>query len=232
MKKIILSFCVISIIGLSGCIKHVDNIQTFELPAIVGMTVTFQPTLITSLGTFLAPELQDKLYTELWDGSLIWAYFSINFDQPTASGDFVAYGINWGRIYSSAPMATEGGESIIGDFDEAIEALGVYDWVENYLVFLIGHTAPTDQKFIYEATYDDQTDEIPVIKIRAKKDGEGKETERDFVCPYGLNLYNFAYRYKNSENILEFKVAYKTVTDEEGNDVYRTLENSVKLLVN
>ena len=82
MKKIIFPFLAVCILVLSSCMKKGENIESYgDEPAIVGLTDLFKPLLITRWGTFVAPELQDKIWIDVMEGDLLWTYFKINYDQ-------------------------------------------------------------------------------------------------------------------------------------------------------
>jgi len=223
MKKLVFPILGVLILGFSGCNKPGDNIQSLELPAIVGVSwETFQPTMITSMGTFVAPELQSLLYTELYEGDAIWAYFSVNYDQPTASGEYVAYDITPFKVETGWAQPTAGGESMSGDYDIPIAELGVADLLQNRMFIVCQHTSmPADQKFLYEMTYDSDETSVPELCIRAKKDyTAGTGTVGTVNFPYAFNMYSFFMTYKDANNMVKFKMKYKIGVDDDGKDRY------------
>jgi len=222
MKKLVFPILGVLMFGFSGCMKPGDNISNLELPAIVGVSYeTFQPTIITSVGTFLATELQSVLYTELFEGDAIWAYFSVNYDQPTASGEYIAYDLYYGKVETGWTQATVGGESTAGDFDIPIENMWVADLVGNMMFFVFEQTVPTDQKMTYELTYDGNETSEPEIFIRARKDyPKGSASVGTLQYPFAFNMSSFFMTHKDSDNWVRFKIKYKTGVDDEGIDQY------------
>jgi hypothetical protein len=222
MKKLVFPILVVLMLGFSGCMKTGDNINNLELPAIVGVNYdTFQPTIITSVGTFLVPELSSVLYTELYEGDAIWAYFTVNYDQPTASGDYIAYDIYYGKVETGWTQSTAGGESTAGNFDIPITDMWIADLIGNVMFFVFEQSAPKDQKMKYELTYDSSEISEPVIFLRAKKDDtEGTETVASLQYPFAFNMYSFFMTYKDADNMVKFKIKYKTGVDDDGNDQY------------
>jgi hypothetical protein len=226
MKRTVFSLvCTLLLLGFSSCLKSGDNISYYsDVPAIVGISSdTYQPTIITSSGTFLAPELQNVLYTELVEGDAVWAYFNVNYDQPTESGTYQAYNISVYKIATGWPQATGGGGSQAGNFDIPISNITVYDLVQNDLFIVFEHTTvPTDQQMTYEMTYDgNDTSSEPVIYLRAKKDGsESASSVGTLQYPFSFNMSSFFSTHKDSNNKVKFKVKYKTGVDANGNDQY------------
>ena len=222
MKKVIFALVAILMFGLSGCFKTGDNITTYPYgPAIVGYSSTFQPLIITPLGICLAPELQSKLTAgELYEGSVIWTCFTINHDQKTASGDYIAYSLDWDTVDIYMPFATDGGAGS-GDYDFPIADVEVISWFRNYMFVLFGHTASGNQAVDYEMTFDyNETGVYPEVFIRAKKNGQGSSNEVFIERFCAFHMGNFVNMHLNSENMLIFDIKYKTGVDDDGNDKY------------
>jgi len=223
MKKVVLSFICLMMLGLTSCNELGDNIRYYQdVPAIVGISYeTLQPTIITSGGTFLAPELQNKLYTEVMEGDAIWSYFNVNYDQPTTSGAYKAYNISFYKVEKGWTQATVGGESAMGDFNIPIEKMLVADVVGNVMFFIFEQKVPKDQQMVYELTYDSNKASEPEIYIRAKKEyPEGSEATETVIYLFAFDMYSFFLMHKDTDNWVKFKIKYKTGVDNEGCDMY------------
>ena len=222
-KRIIFSFLGTIILGLSGCFERGDNVMSYDLiPAIVGYSYqTFQPTLKTPGGTFLAPELQNNLFVDLMEGDAILTSFYINYNEETLSEYFTAYNVLYTKVDKGWPQTTFEGEST-GNYDVPIESMSIYGGVEYLWFFVFRHTANYDQSFAYEMTYDEySTDEIPTVYIRAKKYGQqGSATTSTFDYPYAFDMKYFIETHKDANNRIKFKIKYKTGVDDDGNDKY------------
>jgi hypothetical protein len=74
---------------------------------------------------------------------------------------------------------------------------------------------------MYELTYDsNQSSELEIF-LRAKKDyPEGTESVGTLHYPFAFNMYPFFMTHKDTDNMVRFKVKYKTGVDDEGNDRY------------
>lgn len=215
MKKLVLPFLCVLMLCLSSCMKTGDNISNYQdIPAIVGIShETFQPTIITSVGTFLAPELSNYLYTDLYEGDAIWIYyFSINFNQPAISGEYIADNIRMDKVDEGWVQ-----ESISDGFDVPIQNFWVADLVGNVMFCVFEHTAPADKKFKYEMTYEsNETSELELC-IGAKND----DTESSGIAgTFAFNMSYFFMTNKNADNVVKFKIKYKTGVDDAGNDQY------------
>ena len=211
MKKIVFPFLSIAMLGLSGCFKSGDNIQTFpEMPAVVDFyTSPFQPMIITPYGSYFAPDLLNAMGTDLNDEDAIWTTFSINYDQQPASAMYYTVSDMEYIKVGKSDLSTSSGD----DFNAPIEDMQVIWRSGNVLFFFFRHTAPADQKYIYEMTYD-YTDPS-VAYIRAKENGTGLQQSGTFVYLYAFDIQFFRYNNK------EFNMMYYTGVDEEGNDVYK-----------
>jgi len=222
MKRIIFPFLGMFMLVLSSCIKTGDSYQTFqEVPAIVGLSNTFQPLLITQWETFIAPDLQDKIFNEIMEGDLLLIWFTVNYNkQPSAAEHVVVSDLQYIKIGRGSPYATPGGESMTGDYNTPIEEMYMFNRfnkVGDYLLFVFGHTALIDQKFTYEMTYDpDNQNDIKVLYLRAKKVGEGSKTESSFLYPFAFNMSYFFNENKGANNMVKISFKFKGV-DSEGN---------------
>jgi len=219
MKKLVFAFLGVLMLGLPSCMKTGDNISNYQdIPAIVGISYeTFQPTIITSGGTFLAPELSNYLYTELFEGDAIWIYyFSINYDQPTTTGEYIAYDLQFFTVETGWAQS-----GMSGEYDVPITNMGVADLVGNVMFCVFEHKAPTDQKFRYELTYETNEASELELCIRAEyADTESTGTATTVNYPFAFNMYYVFIQYKGADNIVKFKMKYKTGVDDEGNDEY------------
>jgi len=224
MKKIIFSFWGVVMLGLSGCIKKGDNIQDFGItPAIVGFDI-LQPVIKTPYGTLYAPELQSAMLTmDLMEGNTILTTFTINYDQQPSTEYYTVSNMQWLKVEKGWPSTYEA-----GDFNVPIEAMGVYDLVGNILFFGFQHTAPKDQVFIYEMTYDpESSDDIPVLYIRAKKVGTGTNASGVNAYAYAFDMSSYFYAaHKDAQNKVKFTISYKTGVDDEGNDKFEPYTSS------
>ena len=224
MKRIIFPFLGMFMLMLSSCLKKGDNFQSFgEEPAIVEFSLDlFQPVLSSRWGILVAPELQDKFYTELYEGDVLWTWFTINYDQQPSTEYTVASNVSYFKFEKGWSQATTNGESTTGDFDLPIEDMGVYNLFKNVMFLEFIHKAPKDQKFTYEMTYHpEKTGEISVVYIRAKKVGQSSENETTVGYLYTFNMYSFFMQHKTSDNMVKFMIKFKTGEDDEGNDQYR-----------
>lgn len=218
MKKIVFPFMSIIMLGLSGCFNGGDNISTFPVaPAIVDFySAILQPKIITYYGTFFAPELQKAMFTDLDDGDAIYTYFSVNYDQqPSSAEHYTVSEMQWIKVGRAYPAATPGGESTDDDFDVSIKDMKCAWMYDNIVFFEFEHTAPIDQKFTYEMTYD--SDDPSVVYFRAKKNGTGTQTTSTLIYPYTFDMRFFP---KDADNKLNFYIKYQVV-DEEGNVEYK-----------
>jgi hypothetical protein len=224
MKKQFFPFVCMLMLGFSSCLDSHDNISYYsDMPALIGISYeTLQPTVITSLGTFLAPELQEHLYTELYEGDAVWTYFNVNYDQPTASGAHIAYNLSLFKVDTGWAQATVGGESAAGNFNIAIENMQAVDVVNNVVFFIFEHTTvPRDQAMVYELTYDIDATSEPEIYLRAKRDyKEGSESVGTLQHPFAFNMSSFFMKYKDANNMVKFKIKYRAGVDGVGNDRY------------
>ncbi len=213
------------IFGATSCMKKGENISShLYIPAIVEYSFLQQPLLKTSLGTVLAPELSDDL---LKPSELLVTNFSVNYDNQPSSEYTTISNVQYVKVESSYPAATPGGESTTEDYTVPIEDMLYRDPVVNILFFGFIHTAPGDQKFVYEMTYDSEdTSDTPTLYIRAKKDGEGTETKGAYLYFYAFDMTSYFSSHKTDATEIKFNIKYKTGVDDEGKDVYKSWTNN------
>ena len=222
MKRIVFSFLSMVILWLSGCMKPIDDIQYYEyIPAFVEIDFSYGIKLNTPIGSIVSGELQKN--TDLWDGDAILAFFTVNYDQQESTEYIVAYDIGYVIVETGIAVGITEEDSNFDDNDFPIENMGVFPPLfENILFLGFGHKAPGDQKFNYLMTFDrDVKSGTQVLKIRAKKMGEGKENEKNFLYPYAFNLRSF-FNNSDEKNPLRFSIQYKTGVDKDGNDEFKT----------
>ena len=214
MKKIVFLFSSIVMLSLSGCFDKGGNITSYPpMGAIVDFyTDFFQPMIITSSGTYYAPELISAM-GDLYDGDAIWTVFSINYDQqPSLANYYTVSEMQKVKVDKDFPRSTPESE----DFDVPIENMNIVDRVvyEGGDIFFFGfqQTAPTDQRFIYEMTYDpNDSDDPPAVYLKAKKEGKGSESSKTYNYPYAFNMrHYFASLPKDSNKKVKFKIKYYT----------------------
>ena len=221
-------------LGLSGCIKDGDNITNYSpMLAVVGSTYSMQPTIETDIGTILAPDLMEHFYVDLFEGDALIVTFSIDYDNQPSTEYRTASNLQYVKIGRSSPIPNSGSES--GDFSTPIEDLGDIYLLGNTLFFAFIHTAPGDQEFEYEMTYDREEDAaIPTIYLRAKKFGTGSIAEGTFPFLYAFDMRYFFMQYKDSENNVKFNIKYKTGVNGDGTDKYNDWDdgNPITIKVN
>jgi len=239
MKKVVFPFLSILMLGLSGCLdKGGDNYSSYSsVPAIVQIDyTTLQPVLITSLGKFIAPELQSALYTDLNEGDAILTNFSIYDNLQTSDENIIVSNVLWVKIGQTSPRSTSGGGSSSDNFDlqnggMKIEGMDIYDIIQydynKTVMFLVfTHTTFSDQKFDYEMTYDynENTD----IYIRAKKNGTASQVTATFSYLYAFDMSSYLMTLSQGGKKVSFNLKYKT-GEEDGKDVYGEYEKAVEI---
>ena len=226
MKRIVFPFLGVIMLVFSGCMKKGDNIECYQdvpIPAIVDFDFSsFQPLLITPFSRdFIAPELADKIFTEINEGDALIVYFCIDYNQQPYADYYMVYNLQYVILEKSWPYATAGGESTTDDFNYPVEGLDIIGLERDVMFFAFYHKAHQEQKFTYEMTYDRaNTAEIPILYIRAKKSGENLSGNINVGYPYAFNMYSFFNEFKDSENWIRFEIHYKTGVDDDGNDIY------------
>ena len=230
MKKIVFSLLCVLILGVSSCIKDGDNISNHSMFAVVGSSNSMQPTIITEDGTILAPDLMEYLHFDLFEGDALIVSFSINYDNQPSTEYYTASNlIIVDKIGKSYPIPTSGGESTESEyFSTPIEEVVPYPYlIGNTLFFAFGHTAPIDQEFEYEMTYDrDEDNEIPTIYLRAKSVSTGSGSERAVGQYYAFDMYYFFTTHKDSDNNVKFNIKYKVGVNEDGTGKYNDLDSN------
>ena len=242
MKKLVFPFLGVLMLGLSGCMDKSGNMQDFSyIPAIVGLDFsTTQPELITSVGDkLLAPTL--PLFSELHEGDAILTFFTIYYDQQPSTDYIIVSDLNWVNVTKKSSQPTPEGASTTGDFDTPIESMEVFDVITydggyRTVMFLVFQhlSVPNDQEFEYEMTYDfnynsSETDDLPVIYIRAKKKGESSKATANVAYFYAFDMSNFISKHSGSEKEISFNLYYKTGEEDE-DDVYKEWsENPVRI---
>lgn len=218
MKKIMYPLLCALMFGASGCMKPGENIVTYQyVAAVVGLDYeyTFQPTLITSAGTYVAPTLPE----ELLEGDAVLSSFTVNYDVQESNLYTVLTDVATAKIPQGYPMPTTGGESAAGDFDAPIASMKIHDLVGNMLFIYTTQKSAQMQEFVYEFTWDEAVEENPVLYLRAKEDGTGSGSEgtHDYFCAF--NMSNFFSRFKDADNHVRFTIQYLGV-DADGNEAY------------
>ena len=232
MKKLVFSFLGIFILGLSGCKR--DKGDTYDyyppyMPAIVGYNFDLSsPTLITSQGTFIAPQLGSVFYYQLFTGDALLVDIVVNRDQQPSEEYTVVWDLTYSIVMNETPQATDGGVSAADDFDAPIDDMSAYDMVKNVAFLFFFHTAPGFQQYFYEMTYDPEqaaNDDVPVVYFRAKKDGEDKNETVSFrrICAFDMD--DFIKTYKKSENELKIHVKFK-IGEEDGKEIFKDWEGN------
>ena len=220
MKRIVFPFLVMLMLGMSGCVKHSDNVQNYPyIPAFVDFSFEYGIILNTAIGSIVSSEIQNA--TDLWTGDAVLVTFTVNYDQQASTEYLIAYGVDYVKVGYTTAEGTTGGESTSGGFDFPIEDMNVFGLLDKTLFLIFGHKAPEDQNFYYEMTFDrDVTTGTQMLKIRARKNGEGTKAEKNIGYPYAFSINNFLYH--SSENTVEFTIQYMTGVDEDGNEEFKT----------
>ena len=212
-------------LSLSGCFKREpsDDIFAFRLPAVVQFNSSMELVINSKVGSFLAPELEEKLFTDVNVGDLIYTVFSVNVSLPQSpSGHFTAYNISWAKVYTKSAIATEGGASETGDYNFPIKDIAILEFWNNYAYFAIEHNAPSGQLFTYEMTYDiNETGNVPTVYLRAKKTGDEISGNNERIAMFfAFDITELELKFKNSDNILYINIMIKTGVDSDGNEVF------------
>ena len=212
MKKIIFSFLGILMLGMSGCLKPGENVQTLYLPGIIVFDfTTFQLMLATSAGLFFAPDLQH--YSDITEGDIVLVEFDIDHNNQPYSDYFVASDLRiLEKINMTMPWkSTEGGSD---DFDLPILFVNT-DWsdavVYNGMViffFIFNHNIASDQEIDYQMTYAvDESEMVPTAYIRAKKVGQIIESDQIVERIQAFNMTNLLSEMKSYEKTY-FNIMY------------------------
>ena len=227
MKKIVFPFLGILMLGSSGCLdKGGDHAESYSnIPAVVQYDYTTrQPSLITSMGKVIVPELQKVLYSELDEDDAVLADFKIYDNLQTSTEYTIASDVKWIKISQVKPYSSSGGKSVSGNFNFKIEEMNVidmifYDSYKTVMFMVFTHIAPGDQRFDYEMTYDpDENSDI--VYIRAKERGQGKDQDTYVNYIYAFDMRDYLMTLKGSgSDKIEFNLQYK-IGEEDGNDVF------------
>jgi len=222
MKRIVFPFLGMVMLGLSSCMKPGENIQDFQyVPASVLFDIRYGLMLNTPIGLVGAQKIQNA--GDLWEGDLVLAFFTVNYDQQASEEYFYAYDLDYVKIEQGYATGTSGGESTSNDYNFPIEVIvDVFGLFEHNLFLALGHKAPEDQKFIYEMTFDrDVQSGRQEVKIRAKKNGEGTKPEKNIGYPYAFNIRSLL---NNSTDVpTKFVIYFKTGVDNDGNEKFTLL---------
>jgi len=227
MKKLIFPILSMLMLGLASCKDGGDNIVSFwDIPAIVAYDHDInQPTLITSIGTLIAPGMIEPINEgKVFYGDAVLTSFEINYDEQPYPEQFVATLYFIAIIDKTWPQQTIGSDNY-----SSIENIEGFDRIiyndENNIVlfFVFKQRAKEDQKFEYIMLYDsNDTSEIPTVYIFASKIGEGSGEEGTFDYIYAFDMSYF-YRSTQKQKI---NVKFKTGEDGEGNNLYGAWRNN------
>ena len=214
-------------LGVAGCTKEGDNITYYRDMAGILDLYSIPPIIKTANETFLAPEL--NYIADLSDGDIVVASFSVNYDlEPSSEDYYTASQLSFMKLDQSYIIAGEGDSY---NYTFPIEDAEPFDFIDNYLIFVFTHTAPTDLKFTYEMTYnyEEISDEnnIPTVSIRAKKGGAGERPEQTFLYLYAFDMRSFLGNLpKDSDNNVKFNIEYKTGKNEDGTEIFQPWSNN------
>ena len=204
MKKIIISISAAAFFLLAGCVKPSDNIHSFRLvPAIYDFNATFEPVLITTGITLLAPEMRNA--EGIVFGDAVIAFFDINYDQQPYANQTLVSNLQVAKIDTFFPIYSDGGATFSEDFEDLIEEMGIIgfiedDWIGTYMFLEFIHMAPIDLAVEYEMTYDLGTeDRLPTLYIRSKISGESSLNPALYLNYAAFNLTGFISNLKNQE---------------------------------
>ena len=219
MKKIVLSFLVAVMLGLSGCIKPVDQIKEFSyIPAFVDFSFTdvFGFVLRTPFGLVISNEIQNA--TDLNIGDAVLAFYTVNFDQQTLKEYTFAYDLDYVKVNRATAHAATEGEST-GELDFPIAEMFIAGLFENCLFVIFGHKATEDQEFNYEMTFDNSvTSGIQELKIKAIKNNEGIGKEIDIAHSCAFDMRYFLYH--STDERTKYSIWYKTRMNNDGKNDY------------
>ena len=222
MKKVVFLISGMLMLGLTGCMKSGENIQYYQyIAAIVEWSPEFGFELQTSVGRIISTKVQNA--TDLLSGEAVVAFFYVNFDQQPSTEYTMAYDMEYYPITLTSPHPTSGGESVTGDFVTPIEGMYIQDMFvcDRYkpVIFIaFAHTAPTNQEFIYEMTYD-PNENTDAVYLRAKKKGQGTKAEANIAYLYAFDMTYYLMTLKDSGKDIKLNLYYKT-GEFDGKDVY------------
>ena len=218
-----------TVLGISSCMKDGGNIQTYRLPGIVEMDFTyFQPKIATLSGDVLVPELADHLNDIFFEGDAVLANFTIDYDNQPYPNAIVATELSLKKIDIGSPLPAIEGDNGSNESTISIKYIEI-DRIGNFLFFNFGHSAPKDQTFDYEMTYN--TDDISTIYIKAKIKKAGSESLSNILYLYAFNMSSYLRLLEpDSDKTVTFNIEVFDGVDEEGNNVYvNWSENPIRL---
>ncbi len=229
MKKIVFPFLCILMFTLSSCKNKGDDIQSYSwVPAIVGFDseVTQQPTLTTPYGTYVVPELQSVFLYYLNVGDAVITTYTINYDRQSSEEYTVAEVLDWIKINKDVLQGTLGGESNAGDFDAPILSVQPYVRLGDVLFIFFNHSAPANQPFLYEMTYDyNEKSDIPTMYFRAKEIELDNSPKYTYPNAAAFELGAFLRAHADSESKARINIKFKTGEEDE-KDVYSEYVNN------
>ncbi len=181
----------------------------------------------TRYGTLLAPELNGKSF---FDDDLLWTNFEVNHDNQPYSDATTVSNLVYMQVYSSYIRTVPGGivtDEYTAPIDHMYPAPALKA-VRKILFCSFGHVAPADQTYAYEMFYDpEETADTPTLYVRAKKSNSSTGSNINLKTCWAFEMTTFATRYKDpSSNIVQLNIKYRTGVDDEGKDIYKTLEGS------
>jgi len=239
MKRINILFLSILIFGLLSCKKKTQDEYAyyFSLASIVGYDTDFKsPVLLTSVGSFLAPQLQNDFVYYLGNGAAILADLEFVKDQPVSGEYTILTDIFYTIVNKELPQETEGGDFADPDFIAMIDSIAPYDMVSNVAFFLFFHTAPVMQQYYYEMTYDPVqavADAIPAVYLRAKENGRDEINKTGaFYRYFAFNLNSFIETYHVPGKKFEINIKFFAGRDDNGVDIYKDWKhNPLELMI-
>ena len=228
MKKSVFLYLSILMLCVFSCNKDPDpDIQGYYTTAIVGYNSNLRVvTLITPLGTFLAPQLNEHHIFILNDGDALWTYIVVNWDEQPIEGQTVVEEVVYSLLEKVVPQEVVGGVDLTDYFDAPIEKIDplvllIDKSFNNYVAFFIfTHTVHGSTKYIYQMTYDpDEDSEIITVYFKAKEHDTGVLPMYAFQYFYAFDLKDFLWERRDSENKVSINIMYYTGTDF-GEDIY------------
>jgi len=229
MKKVILPFLGMLILGLSSCKKEADDIvYGSNVAAILG--IDGQPVLITHDEILYAPDLSDFLYYNgiyLYEDDPVLASFALNRSRQPAGAkyrtvsivDIIPLGL------ASAVEEDRGDKGTLVPIDSMF-CFNVILHDRNNVLFAGFYHNSYYRFFDYEITYevgeaDEEVtgQEFPVLSIRAKPlESSKKNTLAIYRYPYAFDLYEYFHEIlaPNAENKVTFGIRFSKGVDKDG----------------
>ena len=221
MKKVIFSLLCVLIIGFTGCIKNGSNTSTIQGPAVVKYYMGQLMLRIDGV-LFAIPNTDGALFVD----DLIWAFFTVDYDNQASTDYYTVYDFSYMPIKSSYPIESydEGGSS--ENYTAPIIDISGGAIVDHYLVLLLSQYSSEKMEYIYEMSYDpNEEGERPTVYIRAKKMSSGTDTDYKVDYPYAFNMYNYV-MYQGENNKITINVKYKT-GETDGKEQFATYVNPI-----